>query len=91
MSAKQTNEQKEIASKLTKTKLFPLFLMQLISSSENDLEMTKTIQRISMFYGEEIEAAIDAFNAVTEPAIIFFAGIIVTAVLAALYLPMTGY
>jgi type IV pilus assembly protein PilC len=87
-TGRHLNAQATIATELTNLGFLPSLLIQLIAGSQNNLEMNQVLERISHFYQEEVEAAIDAYNAVIEPAIIFIAGILMTAVMVTMYVPL---
>ncbi len=68
--------------------IFPPMLAQVIEKSKNTGDIVPLMERVSVFYDEEVEATVDAFNSVIEPALILVLGLIVGAILVAMYLPM---
>jgi|GEM_PF-5860526 len=87
---KQMQWQGRIAALFGQTGLFPAMLLQLIANSEDKEGMNEIIETISRFYYEEVEATVDAFNAVVEPVIIFITGLVAIAVIISMYLPISS-
>ncbi|MBD3390896.1 MAG: hypothetical protein GF418_02530 [Chitinivibrionales bacterium] len=73
---------------LSRSGILPPLLVQLIvSKNDTESELPK-LRDLARFYDEEIEAAVDAFSSVVEPALIFLLGILAAGILMALYVPM---
>jgi type IV pilus assembly protein PilC len=85
LTAKQTDSKNKSVYNLLKIRLLPSFLIQLISNTKDSRETVELLEKICQFYNEEVDAAIDAFNAVVSPAIILIPGLVVLSVLAVLY------
>jgi type IV pilus assembly protein PilC len=73
---------------LKKTGVFPPVVIQMISAGEKTDNLSGTLARISEFYREEIDAAVDALTSVVEPVMIALMGALVGGVLIAMYLPV---
>jgi type II secretory pathway component PulF len=76
LTVKQPKGPNQTAGLLIKTQLFPQFIIQMISGTENNAALDKILDEISHFYYEEVDSLIDAFNAVFEPFIVTGAGLL---------------
>lgn len=77
-----------IAEPLNETALFPPMVIHMIAVGEKTGDISSMLRKISMFYEEEVDAAVDAFTSVLEPIMIVLLGIIIGGILLAMYLPM---
>ena len=46
------------------------------------------LSKVSEFYQEEVNAAIDALTSIMEPILIVYLGVVIGIILLAMYLPM---
>jgi type IV pilus assembly protein PilC len=77
-----------IAKPLSKHGVFPPMVVQMISVGEETGQVDTMLEKISQFYDQEVEAAVDALTSLIEPILIAFIGGAVGAAVVALYLPM---
>jgi type IV pilus assembly protein PilC len=77
-----------IASPLAETKTLPLMVTQMISVGEETGELSIMLNNVADFYEKEAAHAIEGLTSLIEPAIIVFMGLVVGAVVTAIYLPM---
>ncbi len=77
-----------IAEPLNETGLFPPMVIHMIAVGEKTGDISSMLQKISIFYEEEVDAAVDAFTSILEPVMIVFLGVIIGGILLAMYLPM---
>jgi len=77
-----------IAKPLSKHGVFPPMVVQMISVGEETGQVDTMLEKISEFYNQEVEAAVDALTSLIEPILIAFIGGAVGAAVVALYLPM---
>ncbi len=68
--------------------VFPPMVTQMISVGEKTGGLDEMLSKIADFYDEEVDAAVAALTSVIEPIIIVFMGIVIGAILIAMYLPM---
>jgi type IV pilus assembly protein PilC len=77
-----------IARPLTKHSIFPPMVVQMIAVGEETGQVDTMLEKIAMFYDQEVEAAVDALTSLIEPILIAVIGACVGAAVVALYLPM---
>ena len=79
-----------IADPLKETGIFPPMVIQMISVGEKTGGLPDMLLKVSDFYDEEVDAAVDAMTSMIEPLIIVFLGVVIGGLLVAMYLPMFG-
>jgi type IV pilus assembly protein PilC len=77
-----------IAEPLKDTGVFPPMVIQMIAVGEKTGDLSGMLSKISEFYKEEVDAAVDALTSIIEPIMIIFLGVFVGGLLLAMYLPM---
>jgi type IV pilus assembly protein PilC len=61
---------------------------QMIAVGEKTGDLSGMLAKISEFYTEEVDAAVESLTAVIEPIMIIIVGIVVGGMLVAMYLPI---
>ncbi len=77
-----------ITAPLKETGVFPPMVTQMISVGEKTGGLDDMLSKIADFYDEEVDDAVSALTSVIEPIIIVFMGVVIGAILVAMYLPM---
>ena len=77
-----------LAAPLTKSGVFPAMVTRMISIGEKSGQMEKMLLKISEFYDDQVDAAVDGLTSIIEPLIIGFLGIVVGFIVIALFLPI---
>jgi type IV pilus assembly protein PilC len=77
-----------IADPLRATGVFPPMVIQMIAVGERTGGLSDMLIKISDFYDDEVDAAVDTLTSLIEPAVIVILGSIIGGVLVAMYLPM---
>jgi type IV pilus assembly protein PilC len=77
-----------IAEPLKDTGVFPPMVIQMIAVGEKTGDLSGMLSKISDFYKEEVDAAVDALTSIIEPIMIVFLGIVIGGILISMYLPM---
>ncbi len=77
-----------IADPLKATGVFPPMVIQMIAVGERTGGLSDMLIKISDFYDDEVDAAVDNLTSLIEPAVIVVLGSIIGGVLVAMYLPM---
>lgn len=77
-----------IADPLKATGVFPPMVIQMIAVGERTGGLSEMLIKISDFYDDEVDAAVDALTSMIEPLVIVVLGSIIGGVLVAMYLPM---
>src|SRR5687767_15376262 len=79
---------KKITAPLTKTKLLPRAVSQMISAGEESGKLGEVLDEISDFYSRELKAVIKGVTAMIEPLMIVLMGSIVGFIAMSIILPI---
>ena len=82
------SEGKTLAEPLTKAKVFPAMVTQMISVGEATGALDNMLNKIADFYDEEVDAAVAALTSMLEPMLMIFLGTTVGFVIIAMYMPI---
>lgn len=77
-----------IAEPLGETGIFPPMVVHMIAVGEKTGDISSMLEKISGFYEEEVDAAVEGLTSVMEPIMIVVMGAIIGTILIAMYLPM---
>ena len=77
-----------IAEPLKETGVFPPMVIHMISVGEKTGDLAGMLKKVSEFYQEEVDAAVEAMTSVIEPIMICMLAVIIGGMLIAMYLPM---
>jgi len=77
-----------IAEPLKETGVFPPMVIHMIAVGEKTGDLAEMLKKISDFYQEEVDAAVEALTSIIEPIMIIMMGIVIGGILIAMYLPM---
>lgn len=73
---------------MQQTELFPGMVVQMAAIGEESGSLDAMLLKVAEAYEEEVSNAVDALSSLLEPAIIVFVGIVVGAMVIAMYLPI---
>ena len=82
------SEGKTIAEPISKTKVFPPMVCQMINVGEQTGALDTMLEKIADFYDEEVDAAVKALTSLMEPAIMVILGGLIGGMVVAMYLPI---
>lgn len=77
-----------IAEPLKDTNIFPPMVIQMIAVGEKTGGLPEMLLKVSDFYDEEVDAAVESMTSMIEPLIIVFLGVVIGGLLVAMYMPM---
>lgn len=77
-----------IAEPLKDTGVFPPMVIHMIAVGEKTGDLAEMLKKISEFYAEEVDSAVDALTSIIEPIMIVLMGIVIGGILIAMYMPM---
>jgi len=77
-----------VAEPLAASRIFPPMVAQMIAVGEEASELDAMLIKVAEFYEHELAAAVDLLATVIEPVLVLVLGLIVAAILVAMYLPM---
>ena len=70
------------------TKFFPNMVIKMVRAGEDSGSLWKLLDRTADYYEEKVDALISTMTSLLEPILIIIVGVIVLAVVVALYLPI---
>ena len=73
---------------LTKSGVFPPMVTRMIGIGEKSGQMEKMLLKISEFYDDQVDAAVEGLTSIIEPLIIGVLGIVIGFIVIALFLPI---
>ncbi len=73
---------------LAKSGVFPPMVTRMIAIGEKSGQMEKMLLKISEFYDDQVDAAVDGLTSIIEPLIIGVLGVIIGFIVIALFLPI---
>jgi type IV pilus assembly protein PilC len=82
------SEGKTLAEPLSKAKVFPPMVTQMISVGEATGALDNMLGKIADFYDEEVDTAVGALTSMLEPILMVFLGTVVGFVVIAMYMPI---
>ncbi len=77
-----------IAEPIQETGIFPPMVVQMIAVGEKTGGLPDMLLRVSDFFDEEVDAAVESMTSMIEPLIIVFLGVVIGGILVAMYMPM---
>ena len=81
-------EGESISGPLGRKKIFPPMVVRMIAVGEETGELDKMLSKIADFYDVQVDTAVTGLTAMIEPLIIGFLGIVIGAIVIALFLPI---
>jgi type IV pilus assembly protein PilC len=82
------SEGKTLAEPLSKAKVFPPMVTQMISVGEATGALDNMLGKIADFYDDEVDSAVAALTSMLEPMLMIFLGVTVGFVIVAMYMPI---
>jgi type IV pilus assembly protein PilC len=81
-------EGKTLAEPLSKAKVFPPMVTQMIAVGEATGALDNMLNKIADFYDDEVDSAVSALTSLLEPMLMVFLGVTVGFVIVAMYMPI---
>ncbi|RJQ46255.1 MAG: type II secretion system F family protein [Nitrospiraceae bacterium] len=82
------SEGKTIAEPLSKLKVFPPMVTQMIAVGESTGALDSMLGKIADFYDEEVDQAVNTLTSMIEPVLMIFLGGTIGFIVVAMYLPI---
>lgn len=82
------SEGKTLADPLSRAKVFPAMVVQMISVGEATGALDNMLNKIADFYDDEVDSAVAALTSMLEPILMIFLGVVVGFVVVAMYMPI---
>jgi type IV pilus assembly protein PilC len=80
-------EGESLATPLSRHEVFPAMVVQMIAVGEETGALDTMLEKVALFYDEEVTAAVESLTSLIEPVMIAVVGGAVGAIVIALYLP----
>ncbi|MFT5386997.1 MAG: type IV pilus assembly protein PilC [Lysobacterales bacterium] len=77
-----------IAAPLERSGVFPVMVTRMIAIGEKSGQMEKMLLKISEFYDDQVDAAVEGITSIIEPLIIGVLGVVIGFIVIALFLPI---
>ena len=84
----QVRSGKAMSIPLEETGLFPTIVTQMVSVGEETGRLSEMFDRISVYYQERMNTAVERITAAFEPLLLIFLGITIGTLVVAMYLPI---
>jgi type IV pilus assembly protein PilC len=81
-------EGERMAEPLRKTNVFPAMVIQMIAIGEETGSLDTMLNKIADFYDQEVDVAVKGLTSMIEPLIMVGMGIVIGAIVLAMFLPM---
>ncbi|MFI4919780.1 MAG: type II secretion system F family protein, partial [Legionellales bacterium] len=81
-----TGQQMNVA--MENTHLFPNMVIQMVAIGEEAGALEKMLSKVSDFYEEDVDNAVDSLSTLLEPVIMVILGVLVGGLVVAMYLPI---
>lgn len=81
-------EGETISGPLAKKKIFPPMVVRMIAVGEETGELDKMLSKISDFYDVQVDNTVSGLTSLIEPLVIAFLGIVIGAIVIAMFLPI---
>ncbi|MBI5573586.1 MAG: type II secretion system F family protein [Elusimicrobia bacterium] len=89
LTAKESiREGEKIAAPLKKSGVFPPMVIQMISVGEETGNLDTMLTKIADFYDQEVDVAVKGLTSMIEPIVICVMGIVIGAIVIAMFMPM---
>lgn len=86
--AEAVRKGESIAAPLARESVFPEMVSQMVAVGEDAGSLEVMLEKIAVFYDNEVESTTEALTALIEPLLIAFLGVVVGGMIIALYLPI---
>lgn len=81
-------EGETISAPLKEMDVFPPMVVQMISVGEETGALDEMLNKIALFYEDEVNTAVDTLTSIIEPVMIVVMGLLVGGMVVAMYMPM---
>ena len=85
---KSVEEGKTISEPLADTEVFPTMVVQMIDVGEQTGALDPMLSKIADFYEDEVDTAVAGLMKLIEPVMITVLGVVIGAIVTAMYLPL---
>jgi type IV pilus assembly protein PilC len=84
----QVSKGEKIADSLTESNIFPPLVVNLIAVGEETGDLPGMLEKVAVFYEDEVDTAVGGLTSLIEPFIIIFLGVVIGGIVLAMFLPI---
>lgn len=84
----KVEEGKSISEPLKDSNVFPPMVVQMISVGEQTGMLDTMLEKIAIFYEEEVDAAVEGLMKLLEPVMITILGVVIGGIVISMYMPL---
>lgn len=88
LMSKALTKGKSLNKSLENSVIFPIIVTQMISVGEETASLDEMLNQVADLFEEEVDIMVEGLTSVIEPVLIVFIGLILGAIIVALYLPI---
>jgi|TARA_R110001599_G_scaffold150929_3_gene335316 type IV pilus assembly protein PilC len=88
LMSKAITKGKSLNKSLENSVIFPIIVTQMISVGEETASLDDMLNQVADLFEEEVDIMVEGLTSVIEPVLIVFIGLILGAIIVALYLPI---
>lgn len=88
LMSKAITKGKSLNKSLENSVIFPIIVTQMISVGEETASLDEMLNQVADLFEEEVDIMVEGLTSVIEPVLIVFIGLILGAIIVALYLPI---
>ncbi len=88
IASQQVREGRALAAAMTDSGAFPDVALKMVEVGEQTGALQEMLNSLSDFYDEEIETSLGRFVTLVEPTLLIIMGVVIAALLLALYMPL---
>jgi type IV pilus assembly protein PilC len=87
-AAKEVEKGVPLAIPIARATVFPMIISQMIAVGEESGELDKVLERVSVYYNDEVEAATSNLTTLMEPLMLLLMGGVIAFIALSVYMPM---
>lgn len=87
-AAKEVEKGVPLALPIARATVFPMIISQMIAVGEESGELDKVLERVSVYYNDEVEAATSNLTTLMEPLMLLLMGGVIAFIALSVYMPM---
>lgn len=84
----QVSKGEKIADSLMASNIFPPLVVNLIAVGEETGDLPGMLEKIALFYEDDVDSAVSGLTTLLEPFIIIFLGVVIGGIVLAMFLPI---
>lgn len=87
-SSKEVEKGVPLALPIARAQVFPMIISQMIAVGEESGELDKVLERVSIYYNDEVEASTSNLTTLMEPLMLLLMGGVIAFIALSVYMPM---